>query len=128
MFSYVFSLFFGLICFARIWDLSLERDEEEEADFKAKMKEQVNAPNDLPPQLLFVHQVRLILLATILCIELVVKKIEIEFSSCFPSSKVLPFSIDIVIMIIFPGHVSRYFQIWVVIGLFSNTGCHWVKY
>lgn len=39
-----------------IWDLSLERDEEEEAEFKAKTKEQVNAPTDLPPQLLFVHQ------------------------------------------------------------------------
>lgn len=39
-----------------IWDLSLERDEEEEAEFKAKMKEEVNAPTDLPPQLLFVHQ------------------------------------------------------------------------
>ncbi|XP_057790058.1 protein HEAT STRESS TOLERANT DWD 1-like isoform X1 [Salvia miltiorrhiza] len=39
-----------------IWDLSLERDEEEEAEFRAKTKEQVNAPNDLPPQLLFVHQ------------------------------------------------------------------------
>ncbi|KAJ0977954.1 hypothetical protein J5N97_013428 [Dioscorea zingiberensis] len=39
-----------------IWDLSLERDEEEEVEFKAKMKEQVNAPEDLPPQLLFVHQ------------------------------------------------------------------------
>ncbi|XP_051130714.1 protein HEAT STRESS TOLERANT DWD 1 [Andrographis paniculata] len=39
-----------------IWDLSLERDEEEEAEFKASTKEQVNAPNDLPPQLLFVHQ------------------------------------------------------------------------
>ncbi|GFQ06047.1 glutamate-rich WD repeat-containing protein 1 [Phtheirospermum japonicum] len=38
------------------WDLSLERDEEEEAEFKAKTKEQVNAPSDLPPQLLFVHQ------------------------------------------------------------------------
>lgn len=35
----------------------MERDEEEEAEFKAKMKEQVNAPEDLPPQLLFVHQV-----------------------------------------------------------------------
>lgn len=41
----------------RIWDLSLERDEEEEAEFKAKVKEQANAPEDLPPQLLFVHQV-----------------------------------------------------------------------
>ncbi|KAJ4752640.1 hypothetical protein LUZ62_087045 [Rhynchospora pubera] len=39
-----------------IWDLSLERDKEEEAEFKAKVKEQVNAPEDLPPQLLFVHQ------------------------------------------------------------------------
>ncbi|GFS43319.1 transducin family protein [Actinidia rufa] len=39
-----------------IWDLSLERDEEEEAEFKAKTREQVNAPVDLPPQLLFVHQ------------------------------------------------------------------------
>ena len=43
--------------FYRIWDLSLERDEEEEAEFKAKTKEEVNAPTDLPPQLLFVHQV-----------------------------------------------------------------------
>ncbi|BAT96205.1 hypothetical protein LR48_Vigan02g053700 [Vigna angularis] len=39
-----------------IWDLSLEKDEEEEAEFKAKTKEQVNAPQDLPPQLLFIHQ------------------------------------------------------------------------
>ncbi|KAL5998912.1 hypothetical protein ACLOJK_009860 [Asimina triloba] len=39
-----------------IWDLSLERDEEEEAEFKAKMEEQANAPQGLPPQLLFVHQ------------------------------------------------------------------------
>ncbi|KAK9275491.1 hypothetical protein L1049_022758 [Liquidambar formosana] len=39
-----------------IWDLSLEKDEEEEAEFRAKTKEQVNAPEDLPPQLLFVHQ------------------------------------------------------------------------
>ncbi|PON50454.1 WD repeat containing protein [Parasponia andersonii] len=39
-----------------IWDLSLERDEEEEAEFRAKTKEEVNAPQDLPPQLLFVHQ------------------------------------------------------------------------
>ncbi|GFP85815.1 glutamate-rich WD repeat-containing protein 1, partial [Phtheirospermum japonicum] len=38
------------------WDLSLERDEEEEVEFKAKTKEQVNAPSDLPPQLLYVHQ------------------------------------------------------------------------
>ena len=40
----------------RIWDLSLEKDEEEEAEFKAQTKEQVNTPQDLPPQLLFVHQ------------------------------------------------------------------------
>ncbi|CAH2051225.1 unnamed protein product [Thlaspi arvense] len=39
-----------------IWDLSLEKDEEEEEEFKAQTKEQVNAPQDLPPQLLFVHQ------------------------------------------------------------------------
>ncbi|CAN8271100.1 unnamed protein product [Cochlearia groenlandica] len=39
-----------------IWDLSLEKDEEEEAEFKAQTKEQVNTPQDLPPQLLFVHQ------------------------------------------------------------------------
>ncbi|XP_050203563.1 protein HEAT STRESS TOLERANT DWD 1 [Mercurialis annua] len=39
-----------------IWDLSLEKDEEEEAEFKAKTNEIVNAPTDLPPQLLFVHQ------------------------------------------------------------------------
>ncbi|KAK9265373.1 hypothetical protein L1049_003523 [Liquidambar formosana] len=39
-----------------IWDLSLEKDEEEEAEFRAKTIEQVNAPEDLPPQLLFVHQ------------------------------------------------------------------------
>ncbi|CAG7900494.1 unnamed protein product, partial [Brassica rapa] len=36
-----------------IWDLSLKMDEEE---FKAQSKEQVNTPQDLPPQLLFVHQ------------------------------------------------------------------------
>ncbi|GLT98667.1 hypothetical protein SLE2022_161620 [Rubroshorea leprosula] len=39
-----------------IWDLSLEKDEEEEAEFKAQTKELVNAPEALPPQLLFVHQ------------------------------------------------------------------------
>uniref|UniRef100_A0A7C9DM56 Histone-binding protein RBBP4-like N-terminal domain-containing protein n=1 Tax=Opuntia streptacantha TaxID=393608 RepID=A0A7C9DM56_OPUST len=39
-----------------IWDLSLERDEEEEAEFKAQTEDKVNAPEDLPPQLLFVHQ------------------------------------------------------------------------
>ncbi|KAD5317411.1 hypothetical protein R6Q59_032750 [Mikania micrantha] len=39
-----------------IWDLSLERDEEEEAEFKAKTQEEVHAPTNLPPQLLFVHQ------------------------------------------------------------------------
>uniref|UniRef100_A0A803QTR4 Histone-binding protein RBBP4-like N-terminal domain-containing protein n=1 Tax=Cannabis sativa TaxID=3483 RepID=A0A803QTR4_CANSA len=39
-----------------IWDLSLERDEEEEAEFRAKTEEEVNAPQDLPPQLLLAHQ------------------------------------------------------------------------
>ncbi|KAL6553670.1 hemolysin III domain membrane protein [Orobanche gracilis] len=39
-----------------VWDLSLERDEEEEAEFKDIIKEQVNTPEDLPPQLLFIHQ------------------------------------------------------------------------
>ncbi|GKD72542.1 glutamate-rich WD repeat-containing protein 1, partial [Tanacetum coccineum] len=38
-----------------IWDLSLKLDEEEEAEFKAKTQEEVHAPTDLPPQLLFVH-------------------------------------------------------------------------
>lgn len=51
-----FDMFFLFFIF-RIWDLSLEKDEEEEAEFKTKMKEQVNVPQDLPPQLLFVHQV-----------------------------------------------------------------------
>ena len=41
----------------RIWDLSLERDAEEEAEFQANTKQSVAAPDDLPPQLLFVHQV-----------------------------------------------------------------------
>jgi len=41
----------------RIWDLSLEKDEEEEAEFRAQTQEHVNAPEDLPPQLLFIHQV-----------------------------------------------------------------------
>lgn len=49
----------------RIWDLSLEKDEEEEAEFKAKTKEQVHAPEDLPPQLLFVHQVDLLFLLSL---------------------------------------------------------------
>ncbi|KAK4754001.1 hypothetical protein SAY87_002105 [Trapa incisa] len=39
-----------------IWDLSLEKDEEEEAEFRSKTKEHVNAPENLPPQLLFIHQ------------------------------------------------------------------------
>ncbi|KAL8099073.1 hypothetical protein AgCh_031675 [Apium graveolens] len=37
--------------------INLQRDEEEEAQFKAKIREQVNVPSDLPPQLLFVYQV-----------------------------------------------------------------------
>jgi ribosome assembly protein RRB1 len=40
-----------------IWDLSLERDAEEEAEYQAFLKQQqAEAPADLPPQLLFVHQ------------------------------------------------------------------------
>jgi len=40
-----------------IWDLSLERDAEEEAQYQAQLKQkQAEAPDDLPPQLLFVHQ------------------------------------------------------------------------
>ncbi|KAL0743231.1 hypothetical protein Bca4012_084744 [Brassica carinata] len=35
---------------------SLQKDEEEEAESEAQTKEQVNTPQDLPPQLLFVHQ------------------------------------------------------------------------
>lgn len=47
-------LFYGF----RIWDLSLERDAEEEALYQAQLKQQqAEAPQDLPPQLLFVHQV-----------------------------------------------------------------------
>jgi hypothetical protein len=56
---------FVILCH-RIWDLSLEKDEEEEAEFKARTKEQVNAPEDLPPQLLFIHQVIWITLVNIL--------------------------------------------------------------
>ncbi|KAL0650692.1 hypothetical protein Bca4012_093383 [Brassica carinata] len=39
-----------------ICDLSLEKDKEEEAKFKAQTKEQVNTPQDLPPRLHFAHQ------------------------------------------------------------------------
>ncbi|KAH9320783.1 hypothetical protein KI387_015422, partial [Taxus chinensis] len=39
-----------------IWDLSLERDKEEEAQFKAETKDDVDAPENVPPQLLFSHQ------------------------------------------------------------------------
>ena len=38
-----------------VWDLSLERDTEAEAAMAAST-EQADAPDDLPPQLLFVHQ------------------------------------------------------------------------
>ena len=41
-----------------VWDLALERDAEEEADFEQSQDQpQAEAPADLPPQLLFVHQV-----------------------------------------------------------------------
>ena len=56
IFSSALKIFFFL-SISRIWDLSLEKDEEEEAEFRAQTKENVNAPEDLPPQLLFVHQV-----------------------------------------------------------------------
>ncbi|XP_071908866.1 protein HEAT STRESS TOLERANT DWD 1-like [Coffea arabica] len=39
-----------------LWDFALERDDEEEAEFKAKTQERVDAPANLPQQLLFVHQ------------------------------------------------------------------------
>ncbi|GAA0167483.1 hypothetical protein LIER_22409 [Lithospermum erythrorhizon] len=39
-----------------IWDLFCGRDEEEEAGFGANTTEQVDAPPDFPPQLVFVHQ------------------------------------------------------------------------
>jgi ribosome assembly protein RRB1 len=45
------------LCVFGVWDISLEKYGEEEAEFRAKMKEQTNAPEDLPPQILFVHQV-----------------------------------------------------------------------
>ncbi|CAH8389547.1 unnamed protein product [Eruca vesicaria subsp. sativa] len=37
--------------YVMIWDLSLEKDEEEEAEFKAQTMEQVNTLQDSPPQL-----------------------------------------------------------------------------
>ncbi|KAG0618694.1 hypothetical protein M758_4G085700 [Ceratodon purpureus] len=40
-----------------IWDFALERDPEEEAQYQARLKQpQAEVPEDLPPQLLFVHQ------------------------------------------------------------------------
>ncbi|EPS74400.1 hypothetical protein M569_00353, partial [Genlisea aurea] len=39
-----------------IWDVALERDAEEEAEFRAKSKGQANVPGDIPPELMFVHQ------------------------------------------------------------------------
>ncbi|RCV43642.1 hypothetical protein SETIT_9G310000v2 [Setaria italica] len=39
-----------------IWDLAVERDAEGEDEFESKMQDHVKAPEDLPPQLLFVHQ------------------------------------------------------------------------
>eukprot|EP00897_Mesotaenium_endlicherianum_P006292 jgi/Mesen1/5691/ME000288S04903 len=47
----------NVISWNSIWDLSLERDEEEEAQYEAEQAApQAQAPQDLPPQLLFVHQ------------------------------------------------------------------------
>lgn len=60
LFMFELKIHCDLAVIARIWDLSLENDEEEEAEFKAKTKEEVNAPKDLPPQLLFVHQVYIV--------------------------------------------------------------------
>lgn len=45
------------LCGFRIWDLAVERDAEGEDEFESKMQDHVKAPEDLPPQLLFVHQV-----------------------------------------------------------------------
>lgn len=46
-------------CLCSVWDLSLERDMEEEAEYEAQQKKpQAKAPEDLPPQLLFQHMVR----------------------------------------------------------------------
>lgn len=46
------------VCGFRIWDFALERDPEEEAQYQAQLKQQqAEVPEDLPPQLLFVHQV-----------------------------------------------------------------------
>lgn len=40
-----------------VWDLSLERDTEEEAEFVAQQEAmQAEVPEDIPPQLVFVHQ------------------------------------------------------------------------
>jgi hypothetical protein len=44
------------LCGSRIWDLAVERDAEGQAEL-AKMEDQAKAPEDVPPQLLFVHQV-----------------------------------------------------------------------
>lgn len=42
--------------------MSLERDAEEEAQYQAQLKQkQAEVPDDLPPQLLFVHQVRILI-------------------------------------------------------------------
>jgi hypothetical protein len=50
LFASYFYLSFELLClhrlfWARIWDLSLERDAEEEAELKSKMKEQAHGPD-----------------------------------------------------------------------------------
>lgn len=59
----------------------MERDEEEEAEFKEKMKEQANAPEDLPPQLLFVHQVPLLTLSNLWSGSKLLISFELTFSS-----------------------------------------------
>ncbi|KAG2256295.1 hypothetical protein Bca52824_075589 [Brassica carinata] len=48
----------------KICDLSLEKDKEEEAKFKAQTKEQVNTPQDLPPRLHFAHQIPGMIIST----------------------------------------------------------------
>jgi ribosome assembly protein RRB1 len=39
-----------------VWDLAVERDAEEEAQAMAENESNAEIPDDLPPQLMFVHQ------------------------------------------------------------------------